>query len=283
MNYLYDESFEGFLTCVYHHWYTEKAEGIFSERLYQLDLCRYAMTVETDEGKASRVLDAVTEKISKWDARRVYQAFCSNEPEKEMKLLRYIALGFRKGPKIRLMHGDPVVKAVEAAERRVGVETHRLTGLIRFSEVRNAGDGSLLLYAKIEPDNDVLEFFADHFADRFKSEPIIIHDLRRGKALFAFGRKWEIAALLPGVIGGEGSGRVCDTGTGSLRSARDGGGMDSVGAGPAPLLEYSGREQGYSALWKQYFEVMATKERVNPRCQRQFMPTRYHKHLTELN
>ena len=276
MNYLYDESFEGFLTCVYHHWYTGKAEGIFPENQYQLDLCRYAMTVDTDEGKASRVLDAVTEKISKWDAQRVYQVFCSNEQEKEMKLLRYIAFGFSRGPKIRLMHGDPVVKAVEVAERRVGHEAHRLTGLVRFSEVRSTADGSLLLYAKIEPDNDVLEFIADHFSDRFKSEPIIIHDLRRGKALFAYGRKWEIAALPSGVMGSDAGGGISASG-GSDRSNRSAAGMS------APLLEYSGSEQGYSALWKQYFEVMATKERTNPRCQRQFMPTRYWKHLTEMN
>lgn len=284
MNYLYDGSFEGFLTCVYHHWYTERAEGIFPERLYQLDLCRYAMTAETDGEKASRVLDAVTEKISKWDAQRVYRVFCSNEPEKEMKLLRYIAYGFRKGPKIRLMHGDPVVKAVEAAERRIGAEVHRLTGLVRFSEVRNTGDGSLLLYAGIEPDNDVLEFFADHFSDRFKSEPIVIHDLRRGKALFAFGREWEIAALPPDVLG-DGGCPPGGAGSGSLRSARDGGvrqGIGSEGAAQAPLLEYSGSEQCYGALWKQYFDVMATKERANPKCQRRLMPARYWKHLTEL-
>lgn len=266
MNYLYDESFEGFLTCVYHHWYTEKAEGIFPESLYQLDLCRYATTADTDEEKAARVLEAIASKISKWDAQRIYQVFCSNEPEKEMKLLRYIAFGFRHGPKIRLMHGDPVVKAVEAAERRVGCEAHRLTGLIRFSEVLNVNDGNMLLYAKIEPDNDVLEFLAEHFSDRFKSEPVVIHDLRRGKALFAYNRKWEIAGLPADVLGKKYS--DADAGAGS---------------GQAPRLEFSSRERDYSALWKQYFEVMATRERINPGCQRQFMPARYWKHLTELN
>ena len=253
MIYLYDHSFEGFLTCVYHHWYTGKAEGVFPECDYQLDLCRYAMTVETDEGKAGRVLDAITEKISKWDARRVYQVFCSNEPEKEMKLLRYIEFGFKSGSKIRLLHGDPVVKAVEAAERRVGAEVHRMCGLIRFSEVQDSG-GNLLLYAKLEPDNDILEFLAPHFSDRFKSEPIIIHDLRREKALFSYQRKWEIAPL--------------------EKNIND--------AAEASLLEATDDEQSYSQLWKQYFEVMATRERTNPRCQRQFMPARYWKHLTEV-
>ena len=249
MNYIYDGTFDGFLTCVYHHWYTEKAEGIFQDGPYQLDLCRYAMTVETDAKKAARVLAAITKKISKWDAKRVYQAFCSNEAEKEIKLLRYIAYGFERGPKIRLMHGDPVVKAVEAAEYRVGYEVHRLCGLIRFEEVAETGGGNTLLYSEIEPDNDVLEFLAPHFADRFKCEPIIIHDLKRDKALFAFGRKWEVYAA---------------------------DGINNAG------IEATECEQDYSALWKRYFDIMAIAERKNPGCQRRFMPVRYWKRLTEM-
>jgi len=246
MNYLYDHSFEGFLTCVYHHWYTEKAGGIYPDGEYQLDFCHYAMTVQTDADKAERVQKAIETKISKWDAHRIYQAFCSCEPEKEMKLLRYIALGFERGPKIRLLHGDPIVKAVEAAEQRVGFEVHRLCGLVRFSEIQNPGAGGVILYSKLEPDNDVLEFLATHFADRFKSEPVIIHDLRREKALFAFDRKWDISPL--------------PADSGILKTER---------------------ESDLAALWKQYFDVMATRERINPRCQRQFLPVRYRKHLTE--
>ena len=85
MNYLYDESFDGFLTCVYHHWYTEKADGIFANGDYQLDLCHYAMTVETDAGKAERVLFAIIEKISEWDAQRVYQVFYNPHPFGNLK------------------------------------------------------------------------------------------------------------------------------------------------------------------------------------------------------
>jgi len=278
-NYLYDETFEGFLSCVYHHWYSGRADGILPERDYQLDLCRTAMSVETDPEKADRVLAAITKKISKWDAERVYRAFCTNEPEKEMKLLRYISLGFKRGPGIRLLHGDPTVKAVEAAEQRLGAEVHRLCGLIRFSEVKEPAGGNTMLYSKIEPDNDVLEFLAPHFSDRLKSEPIIIHDLRRGKALFAFGRKWEVAPLVSGAM----EAGAMET------SAVDAGAIGSAGAGAnenrgaaAPLLEHTDRESDYRLLWKRYFDIMATRERVNPGCQRRFMPARYWKHLPEI-
>jgi probable DNA metabolism protein len=41
-------------------------------------------------------------------------------------------------------------------------------------------------------------------------------------------------------------------------------------------------EKEYQDLWKKYFETIAIKERTNPRCQKNFMPVRYWKNLTEL-
>ena len=40
-------------------------------------------------------------------------------------------------------------------------------------------------------------------------------------------------------------------------------------------------EKLYQALWKTYFKAIAIKERRNPRKQRQDMPVRYWKYLTE--
>ena len=242
MNYLYDSSYEGFLTCVHRHYYGERAEGIFPSVSYrQLDMLRYAMTIETDFKLAARVLDAIEEKISKWDADRSYRVFCTDEPEKEMKLLRYLQLGFTRGPKIRLLHGNPIVKDVEAAEQRLGREVHRLIGLIRFSELE---DG--ILYSPVTPDNDLLEFLAPHFSDRYRYDPFVIHDKNRGKALFAYDKKWRIEPV-----------------------------RNELGQ------SVSESENNIRILWKQYFEVMATKERVNPKLQRQFVPVRYRSHLPE--
>jgi len=243
MNYLYDGSYEGFLTCVHRHYYGEKAEGIYKADEYrQLDMLRYAMTIETDEELAARVLNAIVEKLSKWDAERVYRVFCTNEPEKEMKIIRYLQLGFKRGSKIRLLHGDPIVKDVEAAEQRIGREVHRLTGLIRFSELEGG-----VLYSPITPDNDVLEFLAPHFSDRYRNDPFVIHDKNRSKALFAYDKKWRI--------------EIFDN----------------------DFLRFSDIEKDYRLLWKEYFDVMATKERVNPKLQRQFVPVRYRKHLPEFD
>lgn len=241
VDYLYDGTFEGLLTCVYHHYYTEKASGIFTKDEYQSTMLGGFMEIKTEAEKAVLVYEAIEKKISSYDLQRVYKVFLSNAEQKECKILNYIRLGFVKGASVSLLHGDPIVYAVQEAEKKVNNEIHRLKGLVRFSELANG-----ILYSIIEPDHDVVEFLAPHFCDRFKNAPFLIQDKRRGKALVAYQRQWYIRAL-----------------------------------GKTELATFSKEEADYRELWKQYFKNMAIKERINPRCQKNMMPVRYWKHLTE--
>lgn len=260
VDYLYDGTFEGFLTCIHAHYYEEKAEGIYRKECYQASLLSGFRTVGTEGKKASRVYNAIEKKISRDDLRRVYRVFQSSDGEKENKLLRYIVLGFREGPGISLLHSNPVVYDVQKCEHKVACEIHRILGLARFSALKGgreygsgaaddgmAGGGPEILYCRIEPDHDILEFIAGHFSDRLRNEPFIIHDKTRSKAVFAQGGSWYISDF-------------------------DGKGL------PAPGAE----EREYSGLWRKYFETIAIKERTNPACQKRFMPVRYWKNLTEI-
>ena len=262
VDYLYDGTFEGFLTCVYAHYYEEKAVGIYRKERYQASLLSGCRTVETEEKKASRVYNAIEKKISRDDLRRIYRVFQSSDTEKENKLLRYIVLGFREGPETSLLHSNPVVYDVQKCEYKVTCEIHRILGLARFSALKyDSGDrygavgsgigyggagGPEILYCRIEPDHDILEFIAGHFSDRLKNEPFIIHDKTRNKAVFAQNGGWYISDF-------------------------DGKGLPVPGAG----------EREYSSLWKKYFETIAIRERTNPACQKRLMPVRYWKNLTE--
>ncbi|MDR1572087.1 MAG: TIGR03915 family putative DNA repair protein [Clostridiales Family XIII bacterium] len=250
MDYLYDESFEGFLCCVYRHYYGERASGIFPAGRYQHSLLNACETVPTDEGQAGRVYAALRDRLSRFDPRRIYLVFRSSAPEKEMKLLDYIRLGFKEGPKTGLLYGNPVVRDVRQAEDRVVREVHRMCGLLRFSEVRPRGaapgHGGAILYAPMEPDHDITEFLARHFCDRFREEAFIIHDRRRGKALVSAAGRWYMTDF-----------------------------------GDEWALAETGAETRYRELWRGYFDAVAIKERANPACQRRFMPLRYWKHITE--
>ncbi|MDR0519782.1 MAG: TIGR03915 family putative DNA repair protein [Clostridiales Family XIII bacterium] len=273
MNYIYDGTFDGFLTCVYEHYHSAKADGIFARGVYQADMLTPPREVRTDEGKARTVEAAIVKKISPHALARVYRVFRTDTDGKELMLLSYIRLCFKSGPAMAFLHSHPLVNPVEKAELKIGNEVHRLCGLIRFSAVCPAPAGGAghggeghggtvdsgaeavaaqmreILYARVEPDHEVLEFLAPHFTDRFKSEPFIIHDTRRGRALVAWHRRWHIEDF----------------------TERD-----------AALLENAPSERGYRDMWRRYFDAIAIKERKNPRCQRNFMPARYWQNLTEM-
>lgn len=243
IDYLYDGTFEGILTCIHHHYYTEKASGIFLKECYQSSMLGGCMEVETDQVKAVTVYEAIEKKISSYDLRRIYKVYLSDYNNKEMMILRYIVLGFKKGASISMFHGDRTVLDVQNIEKKIDVERERMLQFVRFSVMEGG-----VLYAQIEPDHDVLELVADHFCDRLKNDPFIIHDVKRGKALVAFQRRWYITVFNSEDVPQE----SCD-------------------------------EKYYRTLWKNYFDNISIKERTNPRCQKNFMPLRYWKHLTEVN
>lgn len=241
VDYLYDGTFAGLLTCIYHHYYTEKASGIFPEGEYQPTFLGGFWEVATEEEKAVRVYEAIEKKISSYDLRRIYKVFCSDTERKECRILDYIRLGFVKGSCVSMLHGDPIVFPIQAAEKKVNNEVHRMKGLVRFSQL----DGGVL-YSPVTPDHDILEFLAEHFCDRFQNDPFVIHDVRRSKALVAYKKQWHIRFFVR-----------------------------------ENLPELSEKERDYRKLWKQYFETMEIRERRNPKCQRRCMPKRYWENLTE--
>ncbi len=240
-DYIYDNTFDGFLTVVWHHYYTDRAAGIFTEDTYQASFLQERMTVETDHEKADRVYRAIRDRISGYDLRCVYRAWLSCDPEKDMKILRYVVLGFKTGHSLSFLHGDPAVFSVQQILKKISRESERMLQFVRFSVL----EGNVL-YAKVEPDNDVIELAARHFADRFHSDAFVIHDAKRNKAVIASGGKWYISAFAP-----------------------------------ESAAQVSREERDYRRLWKKYFDHIAIMERKNPRCQGHFVPDRYRRNLTE--
>lgn len=242
VDYLYDASFEGLLTAVYNHYYEDKAKGIYPLDLYQVNLTVPYKTLITNEAKADKVYKAIQNKISYGDLRRIYYGYLSNDPEKENKILRYIELGFKTGPTISSLHGNPVVFDLQSIEKKVSFEVHRLEGLLRFSLLEQD-----ILYAAITPDHDVVSLLAAHFSDRFRQENFVIHDTRRKKALLYNQGKSIIAPFEY-----------------------------------EKLPSLADEEILVRSQWKTYFETIAIKERTNKKCQGNFMPVRYWENLTEI-
>ena len=253
-DYLYDGTFEGLLTCIYHHYYTDKAAGIYPRGEYQPSLLHGSMEVETEEEKADRVYNAIGNKISGYSLRLIYRAYLSGTAGKENAILNYVLLGFRVGPSIGSLHAQPEVQALEDIVRKVGNERERMLQFVRFEVMEAAGAGGpQILYAKVEPEHDVIAIIAHHFSERFSHDPLIIHDVGRSKAVVAYEHDWYLTDF---------DGTHLPDGTAMIMSED---------------------ERSYQSLWRTYFDYIAIKERTNPRCQKNHMPLRYWKHLTEVN
>lgn len=240
MIYLHDGLFDGFLTCIYQHYYGSKATGIFDIASYTPCLFDEVMVIETDTEKAKKVYNSILEKLSEEVYWTVFYTFLSNDPNKDCYLLKYLVTAFKMGQSICMLHSHEVTYPVKRLSKKVMGENHRFLGILRFSDLGKC------LYAKIEPENDILMILSDHFVDRFKNERFIIHDIKRGKAIISNLGEWVMTDF-------------------ELKER----------------VEFGERELFFQELWKKYFESIGIQSRINPKLQQQFVPLKYRKHVVE--
>ncbi len=242
ITYIYEEGFEGLLTAIYEAFYgKEKPEAIVSQREHEATLHCVPVWVMTNHKKADKVYSAIGKKISKNALRYIYYAYLSDSTQKGIRIYDYLKLGFKEGSKVDLFVADQRVRAVHDLYAKVAREKHRMHGLVRFQLLENG-----IYYARIEPDHDIAELLAPHFTKRLSDQHWIIHDLAREKAVLYNQHEWVSTILSETDI--------------------------------PPLKE---EELLIQEIWKKYFKHIAISERKNHKLQRNFMPKRYWKHLTE--
>jgi probable DNA metabolism protein len=145
--------------------------------------------------------------------------------------------------------GDDDVRAVLEAAAKVTREIDRLRGLLRFN-----ADKAGMYIARCAPDHFVLPAMAGHFELRFGETPWAIIDEKRGLALVRL--PGEEPRLVPGAAFTEAA--------------------DSITTGEVPASPQ------WEDLWRNYHHSVNNEDRKNPNLQRQFMPARYWKYLTEM-
>jgi hypothetical protein len=137
---------------------------------------------------------------------------------------------------------DDDVRTVLDAAAKVTREIDRLRGLLRFRPDR-AG----IYTARCAPDHFVLPALAGHFELRFGLTPWAIIDEKRRLVLVCL--PGEKTRLVDGAPAGRGEKTALD---------------------------------GWEELWRTYHRSIDNEARNNPKLQRQFMPERYRKYLTEM-
>ncbi|MBQ8658166.1 MAG: TIGR03915 family putative DNA repair protein [Clostridia bacterium] len=186
----------------------------------------------------------VVKKLAALDSRAPYEIDCilrSFSDEKEQIAFEYIRLLVQGGVPVRERLSEPVARRAIELQQKVGAETHNLKGFLRFQETQGG-----VFYAPCAPDHDIVDLLMPHFVSRFKTVAFVIHDTKRHVAGIYDGRTW----------------RLCAT----PKNAE---------------LILTEQEDGFSRLWKQYYNQVAIPERKNTRQMKAYMPVRYWKFMTE--
>ncbi|MCL1814108.1 MAG: TIGR03915 family putative DNA repair protein [Treponema sp.] len=154
---------------------------------------------------------------------------------------------------------DPDTEQVKLSAARVMREFDRLRGILRFkpdndNETQYGGDSQAdnCYTARCAPDHFVLPLLANHFWQRFGKQSWAIVDEKRKLVLSGDNGKEPVLRQL-GV-----KEKVDESGT-----------------------EQEQKSDEWEGLWKNYHSSINNEQRANPKLQKQFMPSRYRKYLTE--
>jgi len=243
--FLYDGTFEGFMCVAFHI----ISEGIGKDRAiivskneYQPMFIDSVREVQNDLKTFLEMRKGIIEKADSSVFKKIYYAFLSDTKDKEGYILRYLFFVFEHGKKIKYLYSNDLVNAVEKMAKKVNREIGKYMGLMRFCETDKG-----FLYAKFEPENDIIKPVAFFFKGRLNEFNWVIHDVRRNKVALYDREKLQFLN------------------NNNLK------------------FEVIKEDEMVQMLWKKYFKSMAIEERKNLKLQQQNMPKKYWKYLVEKN
>lgn len=249
MIFLYDGSFEGFLSAVFDAILVREEVRIEKKSGFQPLLFEETREVETTQEKAERVSGKIIGIVGKYGFSSVVYIFLSELPGCETLAFHLIKVILKRGVRAFSLFQDEKVAEAMNMRRKVSKECERMTGLMRFSELASGW-----FYAPFEPDHNIITLIFPHFYERLSGTRWMIHDLRRGIALCHEDGRAEPVEFADEATSHKNMGK---------------------------LLGVSGEEKEFSGLWSDYFRIIAIESRINPKLQKRCMPQRYWKYLTE--
>lgn len=244
-----EDSLEGVFTGIYNAYLLKKPhEQVHICFLEGENYRLFAVYQETppEERKAASVARTIMREFGEETYLAVCRALASEAEDKGEAVYKTIVRGFAMKNRKNLMGNlaDSYVHRVFELARFSANEIHFQLEFLRFSELENG-----ILYAPIGPKNNVITFIVPHFADRLPLENFVIHDkVRNIYALHPAKGDWYL------VTGGENELADC---------------------------RFSQGEEKYRELFCGFFHTIAIKERGNAELQRNMLPLRYRKYMTE--
>lgn len=204
--------------------------------------------ITPSEEKAEKVIRTMHRRFGEETTRIIFEALASTDRQKGHAVYQMIVFGLRgkyKGLLIDCLSFEPIVKVV-ALSTTVWHEYHHFYGFLRFQELENG-----ILFAKINPKAQVLNFLGDHFANRFPVENFMIYDEHHDLCLI-HERKREWFTI-----------------SGELFRRTE-------------LPGFSKEELQIQELFVYFCHKIAIKERENPGLQKQMLPLRFRPNMVEM-
>lgn len=247
----YDNTFEGLLTVVFDAYARRTFPDVILAKEQPLPLFHdEVINSYTDDIKANRVWKALEKKLSRSALAMLTTTWLSEQPEAGILLFRYICKAIDAPKSIELNFGDPDVISLTKLFQKVGRERLHIIQFLRFQK---AADGTF--FSAVEPLYNVLPLTLEFLTDRFADQRWLIYDLHR-----QYGFYYDLKEVIEVRFDREEDHLL----TGILRE---------------DIMDKD--EKLFQQLWKQYFKATAIKERSNPKLQRQHMPVRFWKYMTE--
>ncbi len=241
--YIYDGTFDGFLSAVFAAWNDRPQNfgNIKPEENLTPGLLDVNMQVASDASQTGRVRKWMRDRLLEGTEQRIYEYFLSEDMEREKRIYLYLRACHRFGQNVDSRLNVAAVSDFLEAERKFHKEYHRMCQFVRFTLLEEN-----VLFSEIGPDYNHLPHLGDFFLDRMPGQRFIIYDSERKRAVLSNGSQLVLLEDFH---------------------------VDSVKAKDAA--------ENFETLWKGYLKALTIEERRNYKLQRQMLPIKYRKYMTE--
>lgn len=248
--FFYDKTFEGLLTAVFDA-YSRKTfpDTLLAEGDIAPMFMDDSYIVITEDAKCTRVWTALEKKMTKGAFNMLTYVWLSEEEGSDNLLFRYIRKTIDSKESIETNFGDDDVLQMHKVARRVSHEVLYIKQFVRFQKAADE-----IFFAPVSPQHNALPLAIEHFKDRFSDQKWVIYDIKR-----KYGYYYNLNTMVEMTLDND----------------------DHLLNGKLDEKLMADDEKLFQELWKGYFKSMTIKERINLKLQRQHMPKRFWKYLTE--
>ncbi|MBE6157141.1 MAG: DNA metabolism protein [Firmicutes bacterium] len=240
--YIYDDNFNSLLNLINILLKNKIKPFNIKNNSYCPNLLDNIIYLKTDE---KNIIEIYQKSLGEEIFKIIYYVFLSNEDEKELIIYYFLLNYIKYRNKVVYMRNLLCVSEALRISKYVSRENHRFKGFTRFKELKNK-----VLYAEIEPENNIIELLSFHFKNRLKNECWIIKDVKR--MIISIYDKNNFYVFSED----------------NLKFLE---------------IEMSNSEMDIEDLWKAFYKNIGIKERRNDKCQRNFMPKKYWKNILEVS